>query len=258
MRTNIRKGKLGTWKEECEKRDAQPPKPRPTRLKVPSGGKVGMPQIYDPARFPHIAGKLCADYGFTHEQLAKVFGVSKPTINDWMSDRPEFKAAVIAGRDQFDSEVVEKALLKRALGYKFTETTTSKVYVNGKDAAGLDVKVPAKKTVITTKEVPPDPKSCLFWLTNRNKERWALVTNVNAKVEGKIEHNHSGTVVTAQLENLNKEQLLALRDMVALQAPEQKQIGQISNTDIDMSVFKQAAEDLQREMYGDVEDAEVI
>ena len=193
----------------------------PGRLGVKGGGTGcgGKGAVYDKYRFPQIAGALARDYGFTYEQLGNVFGVKTKTVASWVAIYPEFKKAVVDGRDAFDGEKVENALLKRAMGYEFTEVRKTRVRVKARDSEGKVVMVPAVETVTTTKEIPPDPKSAIFWLSNRMKERWQLQVNVNAKVGGSVQHNHNhtGVVASAQLENLNKDQLLALRDMISAQ-----------------------------------------
>ena len=195
-----------------------PKEPFKSPLSIPRETSNGRPKVYDDARFPHIAKTLCQEYGFTQKQLAGVFGVSVPTIESWVRLHPNFRDGMREGRDSFDVLKVENALLKRAVGYEFTEVTTQTVQVRGKDSEGLDVSVPAKRITTTVKEVAPDVKACMFWLTNRQVDRWKMVTTVNANIKGKVDHNHSGTVVHAHLEGLTKEQLLSLRDMVATQA----------------------------------------
>lgn len=201
------------------KRSEKPPEPRHRRaIRPPSGGKgsVGAPAIYDDVRFPHIANMLCKAFGFTGEELALSFGVSKKTIESWITKHPSFRKAVQSGRDEFDGEKIENALKRRAMGYGYTEKTVKRVYINAKDSEGCDVKLPAREVTIATKEIPPDPKSIIFWLTNRQPDRWKMVTNSNVNVKGSIEHNHTSTSITADLSLLNDKQLRALRDIVAI------------------------------------------
>lgn len=219
-------------------------------------GQKGAPKIYDPVRFPHIAEQLSADYGFTQKQLAKVFGVSYETVLDWVKLYPEFKESIRKGRDAFDVEKVESALLKRALGYSYEETSIINTFVKGVDAEGNKIRIPAKRVTKTIKEVAPDPKSCMFWLTNRNRERWKIEASVNANVKGVVEHKHSGVVATAQLENLNDAQLLALRDMVAAQSSNAPAQIEHNPAAVDMSEIYATAAALQQEMYGEIEDGE--
>lgn len=96
--------------------------------------------------------------GATNEELAAYFGVSKRTIINWMEEHEDFGAAVTTGKDAADLEVVAK-LFHRATGYSHTET---------------DVKMFNGEIIKTeiTKHYPPDPVSCIFWLTNRQRKDW--------------------------------------------------------------------------------------
>jgi hypothetical protein len=96
--------------------------------------------------------------GGTGDQLAKLFGVSSRTVDTWLVKYPEFKAAVQAGKDYFDTGTAEQCLLKRVMGYEYTETTTDRFGV---------------KT--TTKHVPADVTAQIFYLCNRNGNRWRHV-----------------------------------------------------------------------------------
>ncbi len=212
MRTNIRRAVPTATNHTASRFSHNLPLPKPG-----IGAGPGRPNVYDNARFPQIAGALSRDYGFTAEQLGAVFGVSNRTINHWMQEHKDFKDAVKKGRDSYDSINVENALLKRAMGYQFTEVSTQRIRITVKDANGIKVKIPATKVITTNKEIPPDTKSAIFWLTNRNPERWRVHLNINTKVGGTVQHNHTGVVASAQLENLNKDQLLALRDMISQQ-----------------------------------------
>ena len=55
---------------------------------------------------------------------------------------------------------VENALLRRALGYEYTE---ERVEVSEKDG---------RKVVQTVKHVPPDTAAQIFWLKNRRAGAW--------------------------------------------------------------------------------------
>lgn len=178
--------------------------------------KKGLEQgegIYDDFRFPHIAEVLCKEYGLIAAQLAEVFGVALHTINHWMIVHPKFRDAVRKGRDSFDTEKVEKSLLKRALGYKYEEKTIKNVYLIGKDKfTDVEVAVPAKETIVTQKELPPDVKACQFWLQNRNSDRWKAVSYINAQIaQNKTVTNVN---VDADLENMSPAQIKALRDLI--------------------------------------------
>lgn len=179
--------------------------------------------IYDNDRFPYIAEVLCRNYGLTQAGIAPIFGVSVKAIEKWIQQYPDFKAAMVKGRDDFDSVKVEQTLLKRALGYKYTETTTKTVTLKRRSDEGM-VYVPAVETTITHKELPADVKAIMFWLTNRNSERWKMVTTVNANIKSNTEHTERKLSVTADLSKMDSVQLRALRDMIEVQGKNAPQI----------------------------------
>ena len=67
--------------------------------------------------------------------------------------------ALKKGKEVIDIEV-ENALLKRALGYDYTEKTQEK-FKDGKMSAKM-----------VTKHVAPDVASIIFWLKNRRPDKW--------------------------------------------------------------------------------------
>lgn len=97
--------------------------------------------------------------GLTDEQIAQNMGVAVGTLYAWKKDHPEISEALKKGKEVVDIQV-ENALLKRALGYDYTE---EKVEVN---ASG-------KQTMTqTVKHVPPDTTAQIFWLKNRRPDKW--------------------------------------------------------------------------------------
>lgn len=69
--------------------------------------------------------------------------------------------------DEKPADEIEKALLKRALGFFQEESVTEEVIDS---ETGL-VRETAKRRRVT-KEVPPDVRALLFWLKNRRPDRW--------------------------------------------------------------------------------------
>lgn len=96
--------------------------------------------------------------GLTQEQMAHNIGCSLSTLKDWMAKYPAISAAIKKGREVVDYEV-ENALLKRALGYSYTEKMVS----NGPDG---------RTTKVTEKFIPPDTAALIFWLKNRCPKKW--------------------------------------------------------------------------------------
>ncbi len=100
--------------------------------------------------------------GLTEEQIAKNFGISYNTFKRAKKD-PEYgeliTAALIQTKDVVDMEV-ENMLLKRARGYEYDEVTEE-----------YEMGVLVKRKV-THKMVVPDTSAQIFWLKNRQPDKW--------------------------------------------------------------------------------------
>ena len=98
--------------------------------------------------------------GLTDEQIATNMGVSRSTLNEWKNKYPDIMDTLKRGKEVVDRQV-ENALLKRALGYSYKETTREVT-----DTGEMIV------TKEVTKEVAPDTTAQIFWLKNRKPEEW--------------------------------------------------------------------------------------
>ena len=103
--------------------------------------------------------------GLTDDQIAKNIGVSVSTLNNWKNKYVEILEFLKRGKEVIDRQV-ENALLKRALGYEYTETTREAV----KDPESGEVNMCITKKV--TKQVVPDTTAQIFWLKNRKPDKW--------------------------------------------------------------------------------------
>ena len=61
--------------------------------------------------------------GLSNEQIAHNIGINQDTLYTWIKKYPEFSEALSRGKEVVDIEV-ENALLKRAKGYDYIETTS--------------------------------------------------------------------------------------------------------------------------------------
>lgn len=68
--------------------------------------------------------------GLTDEQIAHNMGVSRSTLNDWKTKYPDISDTLKKGKEVVNIEV-ENALLKRALGYEYTEITRERIIDSG-------------------------------------------------------------------------------------------------------------------------------
>ncbi|MEE3504847.1 terminase [Pseudomonas sp. 10C3] len=109
------------------------------------------------AEFAEQARKLCL-LGATDDELADFFEVVVTTIDNWKRDHKEFLGALKKGKALADAEVAHK-LFHRATGYEHAE---------------VDIKVIDSQIVMTdlVKHYPPDTTAAIFWLKNRQKEKW--------------------------------------------------------------------------------------
>ena len=103
-----------------------------------------------------------ARHGLTNEQIAHNIGVSSQSFYTWLAKFPVIVETLKKGRQPVDIEV-ENALLKRALGYEYTETVTDEV------GEGDKKKVHTRTLV---KHCPPDVGAICFWLKNRRPDKW--------------------------------------------------------------------------------------
>ena len=93
--------------------------------------------------------------GLIDEQIAHNMGITTKTLYEWKNKYGEISEALKKGKEVIDRQV-ENALLKRALGYAYDETT----YEDGVE------------TKRVTKEVAPDTTAQIVWLKNRKPAEW--------------------------------------------------------------------------------------
>ncbi len=68
--------------------------------------------------------------GLTDEQIAQNVGISRSTLNEWKIKYSDISDTLKRGKEVIDRKV-ENALLKRALGYKYTEVTRERIIDTG-------------------------------------------------------------------------------------------------------------------------------
>lgn len=132
--------------------------------------------------------------GLTDEQIAANIGISKQTFYDWKKKYADFSDSLKRGKEVVDRQV-ENALLKRALGYTYKETTTELCV--DKETGYSEMKV----TKVVEKEVQPDTTAQIFWLKNRKPEEWR--DKQNMELSGKVDTgNPYAGLTTEELKKL--------------------------------------------------------
>lgn len=126
--------------------------------------------------------------GATDKEMADLFSVTERTLNQWKKDYPEFLQSLKKGKNIADANVASR-LYNRAIGYncKATKFATS------------EGKITDSKEYI--EHYPPDTTAAIFWLKNRQPEKWRDKKEVDANVN-----------LGDELEGLSDEQLQAIID----------------------------------------------
>ena len=124
---------------------------------------MARPTKYQEA-YAEQARKLCL-LGYTDAELADFFEVSETTINNWKLEHSEFLESIKKGKSVADADVAS-SLFHRAMGY------TAKEKREEKTADGF-------KEVDAEKHVPGDVTAMIFWLKNRQKDKWREKQDVN-------------------------------------------------------------------------------
>lgn len=119
-------------------------------------GVVGRPTKYK-EEYNELAYNYCL-LGATDSELGAFFGVCEATINNWKNEFPEFLESLKRGKEIADAKVAQ-ALFHRATGYSCPD---------------LDIKMYEGEIIETPyiKHYPPDTTSMIFWLKNRQPEKW--------------------------------------------------------------------------------------
>ncbi len=167
----------------------------PPPPKLGERNKGGRSSSYDPDTYPELAKKLCAEFGADDKGLAQIFDVTTTTIDNWKNEHKEFFGSIREGKDLYDCKNVEISLLQRALGYDYIETKVEEITLSqGKGKAKISV--PATKTTTINKIVPPSTTAAIFWLVNRQPQRWQHLQKTEFNHKGKVfsEVNHKGKV----------------------------------------------------------------
>lgn len=136
--------------------------------------------------------------GLTDKQIAKNLGIGIRTFYEYKNTYPQFSQSLKKGKEVIDFEV-ENSLLKRALGYEYTEVTKERIM--RKDEKGQPITdihgFPCYDMVVTKtvkKEVVPDTTAQIFWLKNRRPDKWrdkqevqhsgGIASEINIKIDG--------------------------------------------------------------------------
>jgi len=138
--------------------------------------------------------------GLTDEQIAHNMGITKSTLYEWKKRFSAFSETLKKGKEVVDIQV-ENALLKRALGYSYTEVTKERV-IDYDPKTGEIIGSHMEITKEVTKEVQPDVTAQIFWLKNRKPDVWRDRKDVG--LSGEVNNPMAG-LTTKELKKLIQE-----------------------------------------------------
>lgn len=117
--------------------------------------------------------------GATDFEAAEALGISIRTLHVWKARDPAFAKALTVSKDIADGKI-EATLYHKARGYTFR---SEKIF----QYEGQIVRAE------TLEHVPPSDTAMIFWLKNRQRDKWR--DQQDHKVDGNIDHNHTHTIV---------------------------------------------------------------
>ncbi len=122
---------------------------------------AGRPTKYK-KEFSEQVEKLCK-LGATDKEIGDFFAVGEKTINNWKIDHIEFLQSIKKGKMLADANVADR-LYQRAMGFEH-DSEEIKVISGGPLGSNIE-RVPIRKIY------PPDTVAAIFWLKNRQKDKW--------------------------------------------------------------------------------------
>lgn len=119
--------------------------------------------------------EILSSRGFTDVEMAQCLKITEQTFNNWKNKHPKFFESLKDWKKQSDQNV-ERSLYERAKGYKHPETKAQ--WVQDQNGGRWE-------TIDLERHYPPDPTSMIFWLKNRQPEKW----------RDKQDVEHSGNII---------------------------------------------------------------
>lgn len=136
-------------------------------MRVGDTMSIGRPTKFSKKIIPQVY-ELCL-LGATDAELAVFFNISESTLNTWKKKHPDFLESLKRGKDIADARVAN-SLFQRAIGFEGTETKVATFEGTISDVQ----EVP--------KNYPPDTTAAIFWLKNRQAQKWRDKTDHNIKL----------------------------------------------------------------------------
>ena len=120
-----------------------------------------------------LVRKLAED-GYSLEEIAIRTGITPEELELWRHRHKKLRDALELGRREADYSVIE-ALYKRAVGYNVLTKKTHKLKrIDFDPVTGKKIREYEELATADDEDyVPPDLRASIFWLKNRQPERWS-------------------------------------------------------------------------------------
>lgn len=118
--------------------------------------------------------------GKINQEVADIIGVPRQTLEYHL--KTNGLVSTIKKAKEIPNKKVEKALFRRALGYRYDEIR-------------IENTTKSHGKIITTKEIFPEVAACIFWLCNRSPEKW--------RNRQEIEHKGVGITISQLVQIVN-------------------------------------------------------
>ena len=117
-----------------------------------------------------------AKRGLVDDEISYVLQISVASLNKWKRSKT-FAQALDAAKDEIDDKV-ERAFLRRCLGYRTTERRVDRLVNEKGQSSAIHISD-------LEKEVPADARGAAFWLAHRRPEKWGALS-VTGKAQDQV------------------------------------------------------------------------
>lgn len=147
-------------------------------MPAPSTEQKERKTLFNPEYIP--IARVMVEAGLKYSDLARAFNVNLRTIKNWMKSYPTFGDAIVEAQDWFNTQLIEKSLVRRATGYEYNEDTLERKRISDVNSVkGEEFGMILTKRV--KKHVAPSERAIEYYLNNRSRfvpdedgnSRWA-------------------------------------------------------------------------------------
>lgn len=196
----------------------------------------------DCIRQAHVA---CSYMGAGYKELARLFGITTQRLHKWLVKHDALRVAVREGMDYWNIKEVEASLAHIAKGYDYVQTTTKKSSKLVRTRSGKSEVVPLEEVTTRNEHVSPNVTAIMFFLQNRNPERWKNVRHVEANVSGVVgvEANTKLSITSEHLSGLTDEELRLFVSIVNKVSPKPEDGAIVEKPYMDAEFTEEDADD---------------